>query len=42
MNERQHYWDNVKGILIILVVVASEVYEQIKSKLAGKEYKGFM
>lgn len=22
MNERQHYWDNVKGILIILVVVA--------------------
>ena len=28
--------------VIILVGVASETYEQIKSKLAGKEYKGFM
>lgn len=28
--------------IIILVGVASETYEQIKSKLAGKEYKGFM
>ena len=28
--------------IIILVGVASETYEQIKSKLASKEYKGFM
>ena len=28
--------------LIILVGVATETYEQIKSKLASKEYKGFM
>ena len=28
--------------IIILVGVASETYEQIKSKLAGKNYKGFM
>lgn len=28
--------------VIILVGVASETYEQIKSKLAGKNYKGFM
>jgi preprotein translocase subunit SecY len=28
--------------IIILVGVASEIYEQIKSKLASKEYKGFM
>ncbi len=28
--------------IIILVGVASETYEQIKAKLAGKEYKGFM
>ena len=28
--------------IIILVGVASETYEQIKSKLAGKSYKGFM
>lgn len=28
--------------LIIIVGVAIEVYDQIKSKLAGKEYKGFM
>ena len=28
--------------IIILVGVASETYEQIKSKLAGKQYKGFM
>ena len=28
--------------IVILVGVASETYEQIKSKLAGKEYKGFM
>lgn len=28
--------------IIILVGVASETYSQIKSKLAGKEYKGFM
>lgn len=28
--------------VIILVGVASETYEQIKSKLAGKSYKGFM
>jgi len=28
--------------IIILVGVASETYEQIKSKMASKEYKGFM
>ncbi len=28
--------------IIILVGVASETYEQIRSKLAGKSYKGFM
>ena len=28
--------------IIILVGVAAEIHDQIKSKMASKEYKGFM
>ena len=38
MNERQHYWDNVKGILIILVVVTH--FMQRKDALSKAIYHG--
>lgn len=38
MNERQHYWDNIKGILILLVVAAHFMLQ--KDELSKAVYHG--